>query len=78
MSAEPDYTIKKSVTLQRSLAEEIESRTGARGFSRFIADAARHRLALLKATEITDDYQRSHGEFTDEELAEAERAWRGE
>ncbi|WP_327583898.1 hypothetical protein OHA25_50125 [Nonomuraea sp. NBC_00507] len=35
-----DPTIKKSVTLRRSLAEEIESRTGPQGFSRFVDQAA--------------------------------------
>ena len=78
MSSQADTTVKKSVTIQRSLAEEIESRTGARGFSRFMAEAARHRLALLEAAEITAEHQENHGRFTEAEIAEAEHAWRGE
>lgn len=73
-----DPTVKKSVTLRRSLAEEIEARTGARGFSSFLDMAAERHLALLKAQEIVDDHTTRLGEFTAEELAEAEAAWRGE
>ena len=77
-SESPDPTVKKSVTLRRSLAEEIEARTGARGFSSFLDSAAERHLALLKAQEIVDDHTTRLGEFTPEEMAEAEAAWRGE
>ncbi|WP_405643883.1 hypothetical protein [Streptomyces uncialis] len=43
-----EVTVKKSVTIPRSLAREVESRTGARGFSRFVSDAVEHALALLE------------------------------
>lgn len=71
-------TVKKSVTLRESVVEEIEARTGARGFSEFLNAAAERHLALLQAQEIVDDHVSRHGEFTEEELAEAEAAWRGE
>ncbi|XRQ06423.1 hypothetical protein ACN3XK_59420 [Actinomadura welshii] len=71
-------TVKKSVTLRESVVEEIEARTGARGFSEFLNAAAERHLALLQAQEIVDDHVTRHGEFTREELAEAEAAWRGE
>jgi hypothetical protein len=71
-------TIKKSVTLRETIAEEIEARTGARGFSQFLDAAAERYLALLKAQEIVDDHVERHGQFTEEELAEAAAAWRGE
>ncbi|MER7009098.1 hypothetical protein ABT297_39480 [Dactylosporangium sp. NPDC000555] len=71
-------TVKKSVTLRESIVEEIEARIGARGFSQFLDEAAARHLALLKAQEIVDDHVARCGEFTDEELAEAQAAWRGE
>ncbi|WP_433464809.1 hypothetical protein [Spirillospora sp. CA-128828] len=74
----PDKTVKKSVTLRESVVDEIEARTGARGFSQFLDAAAERHLALLKAQEVVDDHIARHGEFTDAELAEAEAAWRGE
>lgn len=70
--------MKKSVTLRENVVAEIEARTGARGFSQFLDAAAERHLALLKAQEIIDDHIAHHGEFTDEELAEAQAAWRGE
>ena len=71
-------TVKKSVTLRESVVEQIEARTGVRGFSQFLDAAAERHLALLKAQEIVDDHITRHGEFTEAELAEAEAAWRGE
>lgn len=73
-----DPTIKKSVTLRRSLAEEIENRTGPRGFSRFVDQAAEYGLALLKAQEIVTDHERRLGPLSDEVMEEARRAWSGE
>lgn len=70
-------TVKKSVTLRRSVVEEIEERTGARGFSSFVDAAAEHWLALLKAQEIVDDHERRVGPLSDEALEEARRAWHG-
>lgn len=72
-----DTTVKKSLTIPRSLSQEIESRTGSRGFSKFITEAAEHHLALIKAEEITDAHEQEFGEFGADELASAERAWHG-
>jgi hypothetical protein len=71
-------TVKKSVTLRESVVEEIEARTGSRGFSEFLDAAAERHLALLKAQEILSEHTSRKGEFTDDELAEAQAAWRGE
>jgi hypothetical protein len=76
--AQHETTVKKSVTLRRSLAREIEQRAGARGFSRFIDEAAEHWLALLRAQEIVEEHEHRFGPLTQEELDEARRAWRGE
>ncbi|ORT55505.1 hypothetical protein BKD26_32170 [Streptomyces sp. CB03238] len=69
--------MKKSVTIPRSLAEQIESRTGARGFSRFITEAAAQALALQKAQEIVEDHVARKGDFTPEEIEEARGVWHG-
>ncbi|MGY1454192.1 hypothetical protein [Streptomyces sp. SS8] len=73
-----ETTVKKSITLRRSVAEEIEERAGARGFSSFIDAAAEHWLALLRAQEIVDDHERRTGPLPDAALDDARRAWRGE
>lgn len=72
-----DTTVKKSVTLRRSVAEEIEARTGSRGFSAFMDTAAEHWLALLKAGEIIDDFETRNPPLTTEELEKARQAWHG-
>jgi hypothetical protein len=71
-------TVKKSVTLRENVVDEIEARTGPGGFSEFIDAAAERYLAMLKAQDILADHVKRHGEFTAEELAEAQAAWRGE
>ncbi|KUO19718.1 hypothetical protein [Streptomyces dysideae] len=77
--APPDETtVKKSVTIPRSLAREVEARTGTRGFSRFVSDAVEHALALTKTREIVEAYEDEHGSFTPEEIEEARRTWHGE
>ncbi len=78
LSQPDDPTVKKSVTLRRSLAEEIERRTGPRGFSRFVDQAAEYGLALLKAEEIVADHERRAGPLSEEVMEEARRAWSGE
>ncbi|MEU8172076.1 hypothetical protein AB0C14_04315 [Microbispora hainanensis] len=73
-----DPTVKKSVTIRRSLAEEVESRTGTRGFSQFVDQAVEYGLALVKAQEIVTDHERRVGPLSDEVMEEARRAWAGE
>ncbi|MFD8793717.1 hypothetical protein [Streptomyces vinaceus] len=73
-----ETTVKKSVTIRRSIAEQIEERAGAGGFSRFVDAAAEHWLALLKAQEIVEDHVRRNGPLSEDVLEEARRAWRGE
>ncbi|KMS73587.1 hypothetical protein ACM01_17730 [Streptomyces viridochromogenes] len=72
-----DTTVKKSVTVPESLAREVEARTGARGFSRFVSDTVEHALALTRTREIVEAYEDEHGSFTPEEIEEARRAWHG-
>ncbi|WP_250573515.1 hypothetical protein [Nonomuraea sediminis] len=76
--AHDDKMVKKSVTIRRSVAEEVEARTGKRDFSRFVNEALERQLALLKAGEIVRDFEQQHGPLTDEDRDEAQRAWRGQ
>ncbi|MBX6385361.1 MAG: hypothetical protein IRZ07_20705 [Microbispora sp.] len=71
-------TVRKSVTLRRRLVEEVESRTGARGFSKFVDQAVEYGLALLKAQEIVTDHEHRAGLLPDEVVGEARRARAGE
>lgn len=73
-----ETTIKKSVTLRRSLVEQIDEVAGERGFSAFIDAAAEHWLALLNAQEIVDDHERRVGRLPEDTLEEARRMWHGE
>ncbi|MDD9376991.1 hypothetical protein M8Z33_09985 [Streptomyces sp. ZAF1911] len=73
-----EITVKKSVTIRRSIAERIEERAGAGGFSSFVDAAAEHWLALLDAQEIVEDHERRVGPLTDEVREKALHAWRGE
>ncbi|MCX5376636.1 hypothetical protein [Streptomyces sp. NBC_00091] len=50
-------TVKKSVTMRRSIAEQIEERVGAGGFSRFIDAAAEHWLTILAAREAAAEQE---------------------
>ncbi|MGW6709048.1 hypothetical protein ACWGDE_29750 [Streptomyces sp. NPDC054956] len=62
--------VKKSVTMRRSLAEQIEDRVGAGGFSGFVDAAAEHWLALLKAQEGAADYARRDGAPPERDVVE--------
>ncbi|MFD8529249.1 hypothetical protein ACFV0L_17710 [Streptosporangium canum] len=73
-----DPTIKKSVTLRRSVAEEGETRTGPRGFSHFVDQAVEYGLALLKAQEVVEDHESRVAPLTEADLDEARRSWHGE
>ncbi|MER6831753.1 hypothetical protein ABT352_37590 [Streptosporangium sp. NPDC000563] len=73
-----DPTVKKSVTLRRSVAEEVESRTGPRGFSHFVDQSVEYGLALLKAQEIVEDHETRIAPLSEADLEEARRAWHGE
>lgn len=71
--AHDNKMVRKSVTIRRSVAEEIEARTGKRDFSRFVNEALEHQLALLKAGEIVRDFEQHLGPLTDEDRDEAQR-----
>lgn len=73
-----DTTVRKTVTLRRSIARRVEARTGSRDFSAYVDGAVARQLAMDDAQEILDEATEHLGPISDEAMAEAERAWRGE
>lgn len=73
-----ETTVKKSVTIRRSIVEQIEERVGAGGFSSFVNAAAEHWLALLKAQEIVEDCEQTNGPLPEDLVDEVSRTWHGE
>lgn len=63
--------VKKSVTMRRSLVEQIEERVGPGGFSGFVAAAAEHWLAYLKAQETIEGRALRHGPLPEPTTKEA-------
>jgi hypothetical protein len=63
---------KRSVSLPRGLAVEIERAAAASGktFSGWLAEAAAHRLRIEAGTRALADWEREHGALTPEERAE--------
>jgi hypothetical protein len=74
-AAEPDYAIKVSVSMPGSLVRDIRARVGKREFSRYIAEAAAHQLAMDKLGEIVDAYVAEHGPIPEGLRQEAEARW---
>ncbi|MEU8380275.1 hypothetical protein [Streptosporangium sp. NPDC048865] len=52
----------------------MESRTGPRGFSRFVHRSVEYGLALSKAQEIVEDYETRVAPLSEADLEEARRA----
>lgn len=74
-AADPDYAIKVSVSMPGSVVRDIRARVGKREFSRFVAEAAAHKLAMYKLGEIVDAYVAEYGPIPQELLDEAEAEW---
>ena len=54
-------TVKRSVSLDTDLDEELTQRYGAGGKSRFLNDAARDALARLRVAELLERYDAEEG-----------------
>lgn len=66
---------KKSVTLDSDLVTEVEQLVGPRGFSAFINESARLRLAVQRGREAVQEFEKDHGAIPTEELAAVDAAW---
>jgi hypothetical protein len=71
-------SVRVSLSLPQGTAAAIRDITGRREFSSYVAEAAEHRLRSELIARDLDEYQREHGEFTDEERAWARAALTGE
>ena len=67
-----------SLSLPEDLAARIRDAAHADGatLSAWLARAAESRLLLRNASLAIADWEREHGDITDDELAAVERAWR--
>jgi hypothetical protein len=52
---------KYSVSLPEDLAETVRARTGAGGFSAYVAEALEQRLAMDRLGEIVEDFEADQG-----------------
>lgn len=73
-SAGEGPTITVSVSLHRGTVEWIRERTGKREFSAYVEAALERQIERENLRELIDEYTREHGEFTQEELAQAHAA----
>lgn len=68
-----------SVSVPEELASQIReaAREDGTTLSAWLGQAAESKLLLRNALRAVADWEREHGEITDEQLAQMERTWRG-
>jgi Arc/MetJ-type ribon-helix-helix transcriptional regulator len=71
----PDRVRKVSVSMPESLASEIRKRVGPGAFSRYVTEAAHHKLKQDQLTELIADIEASNGPVSEDELAAVEAVW---
>jgi hypothetical protein len=64
-------TMTVSTSLHAGTVEAVRSRVGRRGFSAYVEAALRRQIEQDNLAELVDEYTRTEGEFTPEELAAA-------
>lgn len=65
--------VKRSVSFDAELWDELVREVGSGPVSPLVNDALAHYLRRQRGLAAVADYQTEHGEFTEEELAEADR-----
>jgi hypothetical protein len=60
-----------SASLHAGTVEAVRSRVGRRGFSSYVEAALRRQIEQDNLGELVDEYTRTRGEFSAEELAAA-------
>lgn len=68
-------SVKVSVSMPQSLAEQVKTRVGARRFSGYVAEAVGRQLQRDRLAELLDDLDREHGPVPADVLAEVEALW---
>ena len=71
----PVSVVKRSVAFSESVAAEIESRAGARGFSRFVNEALEQYLQSLRINDMYEDHVREFGPVPEEVRREVADQW---
>ena len=66
-----------STSLHAGTVEAVRSRVGKRGFSSYVEAALRRQIEQDNLAELVDEYTRTEGGFTAEELAAARAALYG-
>lgn len=66
---------KVSVSLPRELTEAIRARTGAGGFSRYVADAVQERFHHDQLGDLLDELEAEHGRVPEEVRQQTRRLW---
>src|SRR5215472_6352657 len=66
---------KVSVSLPRELTEAIRARTGAGGFSRYVADAVQERFHHDQLGDLLDELEAEHGLVPEEIRQQTRRLW---
>ena len=66
---------KKSVTLDSDLVGEIEELVGAGGFSAFVNEGARMRLAVERGRAAVRAFEDEHGPVAADALARVDAQW---
>lgn len=64
--------VRRTVSLETELVEEIDARVGRHGFSRFANEALRRYLQAQGIRELEADFTAKYGPITEEEWAWAE------
>jgi Arc/MetJ-type ribon-helix-helix transcriptional regulator len=66
---------KVSVSLPRELTEAIRARTGAGGFSRYVAEAVQKQLQHDLLSDLLDELQAEHGRVPEEIREQTRQLW---
>jgi Arc/MetJ-type ribon-helix-helix transcriptional regulator len=66
---------KVSVSMPEELTEAVRARTGAGGFSRYVADAVQEQIRLDLMDDLIAEFEAEHGPVPEELVEEAMREW---
>src|SRR5215475_577698 len=66
---------KVSVSLPRELSEAIRARTGAGGFSRYVAEAVQERFHHDQLGDLLDELEAEYGQVPEEIRRQTRRQW---
>jgi hypothetical protein len=66
---------KVSVSMPEELTEAVRARTGAGGFSRYVADAVQEQIRLDLLDDLIADFEADYGPVPEELVQKAMREW---